>query len=338
MARIPVPMESSIAGAIFRENRPQIINRVELDPRHYREVGQKIKFETRSLIGVPMRIKDNVTGVLEALNQREGSFDEDDAAILSIIASQAAVAINNARLLDALQKAYQELGKVHKIKSDFIAIASHELRTPLGVILGYAAFLKEDAQGQSLELAEAVLNAAMRMRSVVEEMTSVNLLQVGSTELVLERAPVALLVKSALQENEEMAETKQQTITLELPAEPLWVRVDPPKITLAISNLLNNAVKFTPGGGRMVARAFLKGGEVWIQVQDNGIGLPASELERIFDEFYQVASHMTRRHGGIGMGLSIARGLVNVHNGRVWAESAGDNLGSTFTIALPLAN
>ena len=135
-----------------------------------------------------------------------------------------------------------------------------------------------------------------------------------------------------------MAETKQQTITLELPTEPLWVRVDPPKITLAISNLMNNAVKFTPGGGRMVARAFLKGGEVWIQVQDNGIGLPASELERIFDEFYQVASHMTRRHGGIGMGLSNARGLVNVHNGRVWAESAGDNLGSTFTIALPLAN
>ncbi len=337
LARIPVPMDSSIAGTIFRENRAQIINHVEQDPRHYREVGQKIRFETRALIGVPMRIKDNVTGVLEALNKRDGDFDEQDTAVLSIIASQAAVAINNARLLDALQKAYQELGKVDKIKSDFIAIASHELRTPLGVILGYAAFLKEDARGQSLELAEAVLNAALRMRAVVEDMTSVNLLQVGSTELVLERAPAELLVRSAARENEEMAAAKGQVIVVEAPAEPLWVNVDPPKLILAISNLVNNAVKFTPAAGRIVARAFRKGGEAWFQVQDNGIGLPEGELERIFDEFYQVASPMPRRHGGIGVRLPSARGLVNVHGGRVWAESPGENLGATLTIALPLA-
>lgn len=338
LARIPVPMDSSIAGTVFRENRSLIINEVERDPRHFREVSRKINFHTRSLVGVPMRIKDEVTGVLEALNKHAGDFNEEDAAILSIIASQAAVAINNARLLDALQKAYEELGKVDKIKSDFIAIASHELRTPLGVVLGYATFMKDEARGELSRLADAVLSAAMQMRSVVEDMTNMNLLHVGSTELLREQVPVGYLVKSARQQVAEMAAAKEQAITLNIPRRPLLVNVDPPKMMLAVTNLLNNAIKFTPARGRIVVQVQQRGSEVWIRVQDNGIGIPASEVETIFDEFYQVASHMTRRHGGLGMGLAIVRGLVTVHQGRVWAQSRGENQGATFTIALPLVD
>ncbi|MBI4771457.1 MAG: GAF domain-containing sensor histidine kinase [Chloroflexi bacterium] len=338
LANIPVPMDHSIAGTIFRENRALIINEVSQDPRHYREVGQKINFEIRTLVGVPMRIKDRGTGVLEAVNKRRGGFSEEDKDTLAILASQAAVAIHNASLLDALQKAYAELGKVDKVKSDFIAVASHELRTPLGVILGYAALLKEKAHGDTVQMVDAVMAAALRMRSVVEDMTNMNLLQVGSTELLKERVPVWQLIQAAGREIEEIAEVKEHSISLEPPVETLWVYADPPKLVLAIGNLLNNAVRFTPPGGKITVRATRHESEVWIQVKDNGIGLAASEIEPIFDEFYQVASHMTRRHGGIGMGLPIVRGLVKVHQGRVWAESKGENQGATFTIALPLVN
>src|SRR3990170_9069351 len=167
LRKIPVPLEGSIAGAIYRDDRPLIINEVASDPRHYRQVGERIHFETRTLIGVPMRMRDRRIGVIEALNKRGGPFTEHDLETLSIIASQAAVAIHNANLIDALQRAYDELGKLDRLKSDFIAIASHELRTPLGVILGYAALLKEDADQATSEHAAAVLNSALRMRALI---------------------------------------------------------------------------------------------------------------------------------------------------------------------------
>jgi GAF domain-containing protein len=165
LAEIPVPLEGSIAGSVFRENRPMVINNVANDPRHFTGVGQKVQFQSRSLLAVPMRIRSQVTGVLEALNKRAGDFNDNDMRLLSVIASQAAVAINNAHLVQALQQANEELSRADKLKSDFMAIASHELRTPLGVILGYATFLKEDAKGELSEHANMVLTSALRLRA-----------------------------------------------------------------------------------------------------------------------------------------------------------------------------
>src|SRR3989337_2183379 len=197
LARIPVPIEGSIAGTIVREDRPLIINDVTADPRHFRQVGEKTGFQTRSLIGVPMRIRERV---LEAVNKRQGTFNEGDLQSLSIIASLAAVAIENARLLRALQDAYDELGKLDKLKNDFIAVASHELRTPLGVILGYAAILKEEAAGETSDHASAVLNSALRMRSLIEDMTNMNLLQVGSAAIQPVLQPLQPIVRAAYDE------------------------------------------------------------------------------------------------------------------------------------------
>ncbi|MCC7206490.1 MAG: GAF domain-containing protein, partial [Anaerolineae bacterium] len=160
MLRIPVPLEGSIAGQIVRERRAIVIQDAETDPRIYRSIDKSIGFVTRSLLGVPMPVKGSVVGVLEALNKRGGPWGEDDLHYLNILASHAAVAITNARQTEAIRKAYEELNKLDKIKSEFIAIASHELRTPLGVILGYASFLKEEAQGDASDHAAAVMNSA----------------------------------------------------------------------------------------------------------------------------------------------------------------------------------
>jgi len=278
-----------------------------------------------------------VIGVLEAVNKRHGAFDEIGLRTLEIIGSQAAVAINNARLLRALKKAYEELGKLDRLKSDFIAIASHELRTPLGLILGYAFLLKEEAKDQTSELAEAVMSSAQRMSRLIEEMTNLNMMQVSSPELYLSLQPLQGIAKAAQAELAELIQAKGQTLVLELPDIPLQAQVDEAKLKLALTNLLNNAMRFTPAAGHLQLRLERHGTEAWLRVIDDGIGIPESELERIFGRFYQVENHMVRRHEGMGLGLSIVRAIADAHGGRVWAESSGSDQGSTFTIALNAA-
>jgi len=335
LAEIPVPLEGSIAGTVFRQNRPMLINNVAEDPRHFSGVGQKVQFQSRSLLAVPMRIHDKVTGVLEALNKRSGDFNENDMRLLSVIASQAAVAINNARLVQALQQANQELSRADKLKSDFIAIASHELRTPLGVILGYATFLKEDAKGELSEHANMVLTSALHLRALVEDMTNMNLLQVGDATLDLHPLAIQEPIQAACKDIAAAVEIKNQHIRFDLPAGPLLVSGNPDKLELLFANLLNNAVRFTPECGEIHISAQKLGQEVWVTVQDNGIGIPAEELENIFKEFYQVENHLRRKHGGMGLGLAIARGIVHLHNGRIWAESSGENQGAKICVVIP---
>jgi signal transduction histidine kinase len=336
LARIPVPLDSSLAGTVFRENRPLIVNQVASDPRHYQAVGKKINFETQSLIGVPMRIQDDVIGVLEAVNKRNGMFNATDELTLTVIASQAAVAINNARLVEALQRAYDELGKLDRLKSEFISIASHELRTPLALILGYATMLKEDTGEQASQHVSAVLNSAIRMRSLIEDMTNLNLLRVGSAELNMEVQPLQSVVRAAHEEVRETIQAKGQNLIVDMPDSTIMAKVDGPKLSMALTNLLNNALRFTPNNGHIELRLLREGDEAWFQVADNGIGIASEEIDRVFQPFYQVEDHMARRHEGMGLGLAIVRGVADAHGGRVWAESPGQGKGATFTVALPI--
>ena len=124
-------------------------------------------------------------------------------------------------------------------------------------------------------------------------------------------------------------------VTIDLPAGPLLVSGNPDKLELLFANLLNNAVRFTPECGEIHISAQKLGQEVWVTVQDNGIGIPAEELENIFKEFYQVENHLRRKHGGMGLGLAIARGIVRLHNGRIWAESSGENQGARICVVIP---
>ncbi len=332
-----VPLEGSIAGAIISENRAIIIDDAAHDPRHFKGVDEELEFQTRAILGVPMQIRESLIGVLEVLNKRQGRFNDEDVRHITILASQAAVAIDNAQMISAIRKANEELEQLNKLKNDFIAIASHELRTPLGVILGYASFLKEETEGEMGEHIQAVLASALHLRGLIEDMTNLRYVRIDKAELQMQATPINTILSAAHSDVVELADAKEQVLLLELPAHLIEVYVDPRKIEMALTNVLNNAVKFTPPRGVIVLSAVAQSREVWIRVQDNGIGLPENQIERVFDQFYQVEDPMTRRHGGLGLGLTIARAIVERHDGRIWAESAGPGLGSTFTIALPLA-
>jgi signal transduction histidine kinase len=335
LENIPIPLEGSIAGTILRANRPITVNDVDKDPRHYSNVSDQVQFAVRSLVGVPMAIQNRVTGVLEALNKRAGGFGDQDAELLSIIASQAAVAINNARLLQALQEANEELNKVDKLKSDFMAVASHELRTPLGIILGYATFLKEEAQGELSEHANSVLNAAVRLQTLVEDMTNMNLLYTKKADL--QQKPVILqeIIHRAYMNVVSAAEAKHDILKINLPREKIIVNADP-KLILVFVNVLNNAIRFTPDQGKIYLQLKKENDKAVVEITDNGIGIPKDKLDRIFDQFFQVEDHMTRKFGGLGLGLAIARAFAELHDGKIWAESDGPGKGATFKIVLPI--
>ncbi|MBN1811846.1 MAG: GAF domain-containing sensor histidine kinase [Anaerolineae bacterium] len=333
---IPVPVDDSIAGAVLLSGKPAIISDTLSDPRHYKVVGQRIGLETHSLLAVPLQIKDRRIGVLEAINKQGGGhFSQEDVETLNTLAAQAAVAIENARLVGDLRRAYEQLGELDRLKSDFIAIASHELRTPLGLILLYAAMLRDQMGATEGQQLDAVLRAAMRLRHIIETMLNLRYLETGEMELVLEGFDLRKEVQDACEDYEAIAESGGLKLTADLPDEDVSVLADREKVRVVLDNLISNAVKFTPSGGRVQVALSCQGDQVEITVTDTGVGIPSEELERVFDRFYQVEDHMTRRHGGMGLGLSIVRGLVRLHGGRVLAESVPGR-GSRFVVWLPM--
>jgi signal transduction histidine kinase len=144
-----------------------------------------------------------------------------------------------------------------------------------------------------------------------------------------------MVMQAACNEIKPLADAKSQQIILDLPAEPLQVEADPEKLNLVFVNLLNNAVRFSPTNGHISIGARMEDGDVMAWVQDNGAGIDPKELRKVFQEFYQVEAHMTRRYGGLGIGLTIAQGIVEAHGGHIWAESEGLGKGSCFKVTLP---
>jgi len=335
MAQIPVPVDGSLAGSIFREGKAIIINDVKTDTRHFGGVGQQLNFADTNLLGVPMRIREKGVGVLEALNKRNGEFTSADERLLSVLASQAAVAIHNARLIQSLQQAYENLNETDRLKSNFLALASHELRTPLGIIIGYASFLQEEQNAEISDQAEHVLAAASQMRSIIESMTSLHLLQAKGMTFHPRVVPIQQVINAAYEEMRQIASEMKHTVTFGLPDQSLLVTADPEKLTPAFVNIFNNAIRFTPSGGRITVTAHPQHGNILVSITDTGIGLDADQLTKIFQEFYQVEPHTTRHYGGLGIGLTIAKGLIETQSGRIWAESDGLGKGTTINVLLP---
>jgi signal transduction histidine kinase len=332
-----VPLEGSIAGTVLRENRIMMVNDVGREPGHYRKTDKEIEFQTQSVLGVPMTAKNRVIGVIEAVNKRHLPWTQDDCNYLSILGAQAAVAIEGAQLVGQLQKANEELNQLDKLKNDFIAIASHELRTPLGVILGYASFLQETSDTQVSEHASKVVNSALQLRRIIEDLTNLRYLQANEADLHRERMSMIELMRDVEHDIQSLAEAKKHTLRFIPPRTDYAVYADRIRMGMALTNVINNAIRFTPAGGTISVQCEARPPHMLVSITDNGIGFAKEQTERLFEKFYQVEDHMTRKHGGLGIGLSITKALVEAHGGRIVANSPGLNQGATFTIAIPLA-
>ncbi len=332
----PVPMGNSVAGAILTERKAIAINDAINDDRVYTKVDEDLEFVTRSLLGVPMISKENVIGVLEVVNKKQLPWKQDDQNNLILLAEEAAVAIEVAQLVIALRGANKELSEVDKLKSDFIAIASHELRTPLSVILGYASFLQEEESAEVSGHATKVMQSALQLRRIIEDMVNLRYLKQSQSELKREPLRISQIIDDLKQDVLALTDASEHSIIIRQD-DDANVLVDRSRISMALTNVLNNAVRFTPVGGSINIQVSLNNeAEVWVVVNDSGVGIAPEHLKHIFDEFFQVEDHMTRHHGGLGIGLSISRALIEAHDGRIWATSDGIGAGTTFTIALPV--
>lgn len=333
----PVPMDS-IAGTVLMQNKIVQVDNARNDPRHYDQVDSDIEFVTRSLLTVPMTYKDKVIGVVQALNKRELPWTQDDRHYLSILSSQAAVAIEGAQLVMELRNANEDLKEVDKLKNDFIAIASHELRTPLGVIMGYASFLQEETSSdpEAAEHANKVMESALKLRQIIEDMVNLRYLKQNQQDLMREEMTVGKLLATIEKITLQMINVNHHDFKVVLPSTEPVISVDTKRLSMAVNNLVNNAVAFTPPGGAITVKAEVDQNHVTVSVIDTGVGLEADQLDRIFTEFYQVEDYMTRHHGGLGIGLSITKAIIAAHGGRIWATSDGKGKGARFHFTLPI--
>ncbi len=336
MRGMSVPVDKSIAGMVYTSGQPMALNRAVDDERIYRGVDQELKMTTRTLLAVPMIFKGKPIGVLETVNKlHDAQYTEEDVIILETLAAQATVAFENHRLLEESRLAYQQVIELDRMKSDFIAIASHELRTPLGVILGHATFLQEIATPEQAHDLEVIVKSSMRLKEIIEEFANVDHFEHGLSRLRRGKVIINQVVQEVVNSFKEMSIERNVALSLEGPKTAVTLEGDAAKIAMALREVLKNSLTFSNPGGMVKVKLEHIPGFVKIAIIDNGIGIPANEQAKIFQRFYQVEKHLTRRHGGMGLGLSIARDMVEMHGGKITVESV-EGKGSRFVLLLPL--
>ncbi len=257
-----------------------------------------------------------------------------------------------------LEKANEELQRVEKMKSDFVILAGHELRTPLTVIYGYLQILLANPsipgdvsqEGSPRHLLKNVAEAVERLSQVIQDILNVSLIDANRLDLAHEPVFINSTIQSVLHNLRNFGPQRQLIFNLGSGLRKLPViEGDPRRLHQALWNIISNAIKYTPDGGTITIDGEAQQDKVHIWVQDTGVGIPKDELERIFERFYvleDVALHRSSKTafkgGGLGLGLAVAKGIVEAHGGRMWAESEGYDEkklpGSTFHILLPIGN
>ncbi len=243
-----------------------------------------------------------------------------------------------AAALETERVARAEAEEATRLKDEFLANLSHELRTPMNIIIGWAHLLKAGPLNdqQKLRAAEAIERAARSQAQLIEDLLDVSRIVTGKFRLKMQDVNISSVLSVAVESLRLVAASKQVTLTALVADPQVLVRGDSDRLQQVFWNLLSNAVKFTPAGGRVDVQLEQTGTHVQIKVMDTGIGIGREFLPYVFDRFRQADSTSTRQHTGMGLGLAIVRHVVELHGGKVKADSPGENLGSTFTITLPL--
>ncbi|MBI1918938.1 MAG: response regulator [Planctomycetes bacterium] len=289
----------------------------------------------RSYLCVPLAIRGKVLGVLTFVTAESGRrFTEADRSLAEDLAYRAAVAVENSRL-------YGELRASDRRKDEFLAMLAHELRNPLAPIQNALHILERGEEDrEAFDFARAVIGRQVQhLVRLVDDLLDISRIMRGRVELRREQIELSAVVARAVETARPAIDAQRHQLTVALPGEPVRLDADPVRLAQVLANLLLNSAKYTPEGGSIRLSGSLTGaapGEVVLRVRDTGIGIPPEMLPHIFDLFTQVDSSPGRSQGGLGIGLTLVRRLVELHGGRVEAFSKGPGQGSEFTIRLPI--
>ncbi|HEV3118603.1 MAG TPA: ATP-binding protein, partial [Gemmataceae bacterium] len=323
-------------GLVFRSGDARLVSEITDDMlvdlarddehlQYLRGLGLK------SYIGVPLRRAGQPIGVLTFITGESGRrYGAADLDLAKDLAHRAGVAIENARL-------YAELREADRLKDEFLAMLAHELRNPLTPIRNSLHIMKQPAAdghmiGRVREMAE---RQVLHMARLLDDLLDVSRISRGRIELRRQSIDLTAVVQRTVEAVSAFIAEQKHELTVTVPPHPVSVKGDPARLEQILTNLLNNAAKYTDPGGRIWLSVHEEGREVSVRVRDTGIGIAPDMLPRIFDLFVQAERRIDRAQGGVGIGLTLVRKLVELHSGRIEATSAGPGQGSEFSVYLP---
>lgn len=249
-----------------------------------------------------------------------------------------AFAEENLRLLKESRNYAHALKEADQRKDEFLATLAHELRNPLAPISNGLQILKRAPEGARGDMIRDMMDRQLsHLVRLIDDLLDVSRVSRGKIDLRLERVTLQDAVGSAVEASRSLIDAGGHSLSVQMPEDFVWVNGDLTRLAQVVSNLLNNAAKYTPQGGRITLCVTTHGEEAEIQVVDSGVGIEADMLPKVFDLFTQVDQNLDRSQGGLGIGLALVRKLVEMHGGTVWAQSEGAGQGSVFRVRLPLA-
>jgi signal transduction histidine kinase/ActR/RegA family two-component response regulator len=305
--------------------------------------------EARTVLSLPLEIDGRLLGGVQIGYADLRSLDAADVRQLGMIADHIAASAEVARLArrgaaqqEEIERVSHTLHDVERMKNHFLSMISHELRTPLTAIIGYTDLLLRQIHGpltdRQMHHQSAVKKAAHRLLALINDLLDLNRLESRSVVLNLENAALVEAARLAVARSSDLAERQGVELRLDAPVTSIMVRADPERLQQVLVNLLDNAIKFTPGTGSVTVRVDRREHDATVSVIDTGVGVPPDQLGRIWDRFHQADSSTRRQFGGTGLGLAIVRHLVELHGGSVSVASDGPGQGSTFCFSMPLAD
>jgi signal transduction histidine kinase len=338
--QLPAPLEGSATALAIRERRVLNYTHVLSDPEVppvLRTLATGRGFDY-SIAMAPMLWEGRGVGSIFVTHSPPSPFSAKDLELLKTFADQAVIAIQNARLFNEIQDKSRQLEIANQHKSEFLANMSHELRTPLNAIIGFSEVLIERMFGELNEKQDDYLkdifSSGKHLLSLINDILDLSKIEAGRMELDVENFDVPAALGNALTLVRERAQRHGIALGLQVAPELGAIRADERKFKQILLNLLTNAVKFTPDGGKVEVRAGLRDGVLEVAVSDTGIGIAQADQAAVFEEFKQVGRHYTNKQEGTGLGLALTRRFVELHGGTLTLESAPGQ-GSTFTFTLP---
>jgi signal transduction histidine kinase/HAMP domain-containing protein/putative methionine-R-sulfoxide reductase with GAF domain len=329
---------SATGTAMARRTVVHYASAEELPPFAQRAFGA---FGAKAAIGAPMLWEGKGIGAIWVIRDYAGPFSDKEIALLKTFADQAVIAIQNARLFREIQDKSRQLEIANKHKSEFLANMSHELRTPLNAIIGFSEVLQEKLFGDVNDKQQDYLNdihsSGKHLLGLINDILDLSKVEAGRMELDLSTFDIASALSNAMTLVRERAQRHNVALRMDVDPGLGEVTADERKVKQILVNLLTNAVKFTPDGGRINVTAHRDAESLVVAVRDTGIGIAPEDHEAVFEEFRQVGRDYTKKQEGTGLGLTLTKKFVELHGGRIWVESEPGK-GSTFTFTIPVSD
>jgi PAS domain S-box-containing protein len=331
------PPADTLCGFAAEQRKPLVVNYLQSSElsqtRWLRASG------ARCFAGFPLLAQGRLHGVAAFASRKRDELGEGDLGVIRTVCDQVSAMLERVRLVEELHANERSLRRADRAKDDFIATLAHELRNPLAPIRNAVGIMRHGEQATAQQLAwcrDIIERQVAQMTRLLEDLLDVSRVTRNKIELRRERIDLMRAVEQALEASGPLIESRQQRLALELVSEPIILYGDLTRLTQVFSNLLNNAAKYTDVGGQITLTVETNENKARVRVRDTGIGIEARHLPQLFDMFAQLAPALDRAGGGLGIGLALTRGLVELHGGTIDAYSAGAGRGSEFVVALPI--